>query len=232
MEYINLSCYNNTVRGDFMSSLRKKSLSGWLYTNHRTESANLKLQKFLFFYECLSKAESDEYEFRLLRGYKKGPVFSDVYGECVYENGSFSDMAETAYKQNPSMVNESRAKFCAFLVKIMTEDELSEFTHIFNIWKVKEPEILAGAQQLPLSEKDLNASDVEKLISLKNLYTDEYIDSVRVYKIYDKTFLIKKSDVCKITTNMKDVFLALAENNDLQNPVYVEISDSGVVLVD
>jgi hypothetical protein len=64
------------------------------------------------------------------------------------------------------------------------------------------------------------------------MYPNEYIDSVRVINISDKTFLIDKEDIPKLTDESKRVFISLAYERSLQNPVYVSVTDNGVVLVD
>ena len=51
------------------SNERKLALSGWLNENHRSSySSSLKLQKFLFFYECFSKVDGEEHDFSNLKG--------------------------------------------------------------------------------------------------------------------------------------------------------------------
>ena len=64
------------------SSKRKLALAGWLKTKDPEEFADhLKLQKFLFFYEIVSKIEGQEYELTNLKGYTDGTVFSNVYSD-------------------------------------------------------------------------------------------------------------------------------------------------------
>jgi len=215
------------------SSLRKRALCGWLKQNHAEDFCSaLKLQKFLFFYEALAKIENDTSEFRSLKGYINGPVFSDVYGDYTYEKNDFVYEVEKAYTKYPQLVNEERAKFAGFLVSILNEDELSKLTHEFNIWKSKESEIKRGVRNVSLREEDLNEEDAELLRFLKNMYPSEYIDSVRVINISGKSFIINKNDIPKLTEDAKSVFISLANEESLENPVYVTVTDDGVVLVD
>ncbi|CCQ94404.1 conserved hypothetical protein [[Clostridium] ultunense Esp] len=215
------------------SSFRKKAISGWLKKHQPTDfSSSLKLQKFLFFYEVLSKIEKDESEFQSLRGYKNGPVFSDVYGDYTYENGEFLKGIEQAYAKKPDQVNEERAKLAGFLVSILNEVELSNLTHKFNIWKAKENEIKRGIKNVPLHEEDLSKEDEDLMLSLRNTYPTDYIDSVKVIQISGKSFVIHKEDIPKLTDDTKSVFISLADEDDLQNPVYVSVAEDGVVLVD
>jgi len=215
------------------SSIRKRVLSGWLKKYHEKEFFSpLKLQKFLFFYEALSKIEKDNVEFNKLKGYINGPVFSDVYGDYFHERDNFINEIENDFKENIKLVNNARAKFAGFLVSILNEDELSEFTHEFNIWKAKEDDIKHGVKNVSLYEKDFNKKDAELLTSMKNMYPIDYIDSVEVFEISGKSFILNKKDMSKLTDESESVFISLANESSLQNPVYISISNDGVALVD
>ena len=215
------------------SSIRKKTLSGWLRKYHEKEFLSpLKLQKFLFFYEALSKTEKDDSEFKKLKGYINGPVFSDVYGEYVYEKADFVKEINKAFRENTKLVDNARAKFAGFLVSILNEEELSSLTHEFNIWKAKENDIKSGVKEVSLYERDFNKKDAELLTSMKNMYPTDYIDSVQVIEISGKSFILNKDDIPNLNNESKSVFISLANESSLQNPVYISISDDGVVLVD
>ena len=215
------------------SSIRKRALSGWLKKYHEKEFfLPLKLQKFLFFYEALSKIEKDVVEFNKLKGYINGPVFSDVYGDYFHRRDDFINEVENDYNDNIKSVNNARAKFAGFLVSILNEDELSNFTHEFNIWKAKENDIKSGVRDVSLYEKDFNEKDAELLTSMKNMYPIDYIDSVKVIEISGKSFILNKEDIPKLTDELEYVFISLANESSLQNPVYISISDDGAVLVD
>jgi len=215
------------------SSIRKRALSGWLKKYHEKEFfLPLKLQKFLFFYEALSKTEKDVVEFNKLKGYINGPVFSDVYGDYFHRRDDFINEVENDYNDNIKSVNNARAKIAGFLVSILNEDELSSFTHEFNIWKAKENDIKSGVRDVSLYEKDFNEKDAELLTSMKNMYPIDYIDSVKVIEISGKSFILNKEDIPKLTDESEYVFISLANESSLQNPVYISISDDGVVLVD
>ena len=215
------------------SSIRKRALSGWLKKYHEKEFfLSLKLQKFLFFYETLSKMENDVVEFSKLKGYINGPVFSDVYGDYIHERDNFINQVEKDFNNNTELVNITRAKFAGFLISILNEDDLSRFTHEFNIWRVKENDINHGVKNVSLHEKDFSEKDAELLTSIKNMYPINYIDSVKVIEISGKSFIIDKEDMLKLTDESESVFISLANESTLQNPVYISISDDGVVLVD
>jgi len=215
------------------SGERKRALSGWLKKNHEEEFfSSLKLQKFLFFYEALTKVEGEQSDFSSLKGYINGPVFSDIYGDYTYRKDEFSNDVETTYLEKTDIVNENRAKFSGFLVKILNENELSEITHELNIWKSKIGDIERGVRQIPLSENDFTEDDADLLVSLRDMYSSDYIDSVRVIQISGKSFVINKTDIEKLTDDQEKVFISLANEDSLENPVYVSVSEDGVVLVD
>lgn len=215
------------------SNIRKRAASGWLKENYRQGfSSSLKLQKFLFFYETLSKVEGDHADFTYLRGYENGPVFSDVYGDYIYRKPEFFNEVESAYRNNPEVINEERAKFASFLVNILTERELSELTHELNIWNAKEKEINKGTRHISLCEEDFTKEDAELLKTLRETYTSDYIDSVEVVEIYNKSFIINKDDMQNFTEEQQNVFITLSNDDNIENPVYVRISEDGVILID
>lgn len=217
------------------SSDRKKTLGGWLKKHHEREfSSPIKFQKFLFFYETLSILEKDKYELNKLRGWKQGPVFSDVWGDYNYRNEEFVKDAKKTYSNNKKKINNDRAELSSFLVSIMTTSELSDLTHEFNIWKAKENEINSNnnKKNILLHIKDFNKHDTEMLLTLKKAYPINYINSVKIREESGKIFILKKSDIEKLNENSEYAFLALSKENSLKNPAYVSVSDEGVLLVD
>lgn len=215
------------------SSDRKRTLSGWLKTNDsNTFTSNLKLQKFLFFYEAFSEVEGDKSEFDSLKGYQNGPVFSNVYGDVVHNRDVFSENVDKMYSENKSIISNDRANLSNFLVKIMNEEEISDLTHQFNIWKSKEERINNGEKQVPLSKEDFNSEDISMVNALKQMYPKEYVDSVSVLDLEKKSFVLNKDDLQKCTDDHLDAFLKLAENETLDNPVYVSFDENGVMILD
>lgn len=215
------------------SNLRKRAVSGWLKNKYRRGfSSALKLQKFLFFYETLSKIDGDEADFSYLRGYENGPVFSNVYGDYIYRKEEFIEGVDQAYNEHSDIVNEERAVISSFLINILNEEELSDLTHELNIWMSKKDEIYSNAKQVSLDEEDLTNEDIDFMEMLRESYPIEFIESVEVIEIGNKNFIIKKDDIERLTEEQQNVLITLSSNEDLDNPVYVELSDDGVLLVD
>lgn len=122
------------------SNERKLCLSGWFKENsEKSYSKSLKLQKFLLLYEAFAKTSGEKTDFSHLRGYKKGPVFSNVWGDYTKERTAFDTAAMKTYEAKKDSVNETRAKKCGFIVETMTEEELSELTHKMNLWNQRKP---------------------------------------------------------------------------------------------
>ena len=215
------------------SNERKLSLSGWLMKNNFTSyETPLKLQKFLLFYEALTKVSGETPDFSHLRGYKKGPVFSNVWGDYTKERANFNMAAQNAYDKNVESINVERAKKCAFIVGTMTEQELSDLTHQMNLWKSKENRIMSGEYQVDLDESDFNYSD-EKLISTLNMIcSTDIIESSTIIPLDKKYFVFSKSDAELLTEKHFDVLLTLSENEELHNPVFVEFDEEGRLLID
>lgn len=215
------------------SNERKLCLSGWLKENDNVSyDTPLKLQKFLLFYEAFTKVEGEQPDFGHLRGYKKGPVFSNVWGDYTKERADFNIAALNAYKNNMDSLNIERAKRCDFIVSTMTEKELSDLTHQMNIWKCKEDRIMRGEYQVELSESDFNNNDNQLIKTLGVMYPLQMVENSSIIKLDEKYFVFSKTDIPHLTEEHFDVLLALAENEELHNPVFVDIDDEGGLLVD
>lgn len=213
------------------SSKRKLELSKWLSNNqYREFSRHLKLQKFIFFYESFTKLESEIADFSYLRAYLNGPVYSDVYGDYNYRNDIFVSTLSSLSEQ--TSINEKRAKLAGFIVKILNEEELSDLTHEFDAWKAKKGQMSQGHKNIPMSESDFSADDLELLRTLQEMYPLELINEVDVISIGSKNFLISKEDKARLTDEQENIFINLADNDDLHNPVFVSLSDDGVLLID
>lgn len=215
------------------SNVRKLSLSGWLMANHKREyDTPLKLQKFLLFYESFSKISGEEPDFGHLRGYKRGPVFSDVWGDYTKEKESFAKAASESYASGEYPVNEDRAKKSAFIVGTLSESELSELTHQMNLWKSKEKRIMAGEYQVSLEEKDFGEEDVRIITALDQMYPIHMINDSVVYDIDSCYFVVSKEDAKKLSEEHFDILSSLVEKETLHNPVYVSIDKEGRLLID
>lgn len=215
------------------SNERKLCLSGWLKQNHGQEyNTPLKLQKFLLFYESFTKVSGEKPDFSHLRGYKRGPVFSNVWGDYTKERDAFNDAAEQNYTNKSFRINEERAKKSAFVVSTMSENELSELTHHMNLWKSKEARIMGGEYQVDLDENDFNEADHKMITWLDQMYPIEMIDNSKVFNLDSRYFVFKKSDVPRLTEQHFDTLCTLSEKVQLFNPIYVDIDERGRLIID
>lgn len=215
------------------SNKRKLALSGWLQKNGESEyKSALKLQKFLLFYEAFSKVDGDTADFKALKGYQKGPVFSTVWGDYTHERESFDEAAKNVYSSNENMVENARAKKSKFLVSILSERELSELTHKMHLWSSKAERIAQGEAQVELSEDAFDEEDARFIRALERMYPLSFIEQSAVIKIGDHYFVLNKNDEAKLTDQHLGVMRDVAEREDLQNPVYVEIDSEGRLIID
>lgn len=215
------------------SSIRKLILSGWLNQNGKQEyDSPLKLQKFLFFYELFSKIDGEKPDFNCLRGYMRGPVYSSVWGDYTKERSEFNKEASKAYRENKSDVDVDRAKRSKFLVSTLSENELSELTHRFNIWKSQEDRIKSGERNVALKVSDLNAADLKIAKTLEMMYPIEMIDNSKIIKVDNRYYVISEDDEKKLSQENYDTLYSLANNKELNNPVFVKVDEKGVLLID
>ena len=204
-----------------MLSDRKKALINWVNDRAKADGVflpSMRLHKFLFFYECFSKVEEDEYSFENLKGYKRGPVFGDVYKEYKYnENSLQSDLSKSKY-----YINEERAVKALFLV-LTLGNELSDFTHHLDIWKVHEKAITEGAFQLPLHDSDFSEHDAKIFKDIINAHSRQYIEQQKIIEVGGKSFVAPKE--LEIEERYYDAFYLAALDPDFHNPVYVSVID-------
>lgn len=213
------------------SNKRKLTLSGWLSeTNRSAYESPLKLQKFLFFYEIYSKIDNEKADFKSLKGYKRGPVFSNVWGDYTKERVQFDIKADETYKNNKEIINIDRAKQCSFLVSILSELELSSLTHELNIWHSKKQQIDAGKRQVSLCESDFNDDDIKIVKALQELYPIEFVKKYSVYQVGIYSFLIDNKDIEKLTNHHYDVIHLLSQSKNLQNPVFVKLENGRLII--
>ena len=215
------------------SNSRKLLLSGWLKKNGNTEyNSPLKLQKFLLFYEAFTKISGDKADFSHLRGYERGPVFSNVWGDYTHERYEFDSAAEEEYSNPQEPINEERAKKSQFIVSILSEKELSELTHKLNLWKAKEDRIMRGEKQVDLAESDFNAEDAKIMELLDEMYPTSLIDNSHIIELDNHYFIFRKQDAEQLTAQHFDTLSALSDNEQLMNPVYVELDEEGRLIID
>lgn len=215
------------------SNERKLLLSGWLQENNK-ESYNtpLKLQKFLLLYEAFAKTFGERPDFSHLRGYKNGPVFSNVWGDYTKERDLFNTASLNIYHLRKKNINVERALKCSFIVKTITETELSELTHKMNLWKSKEKKIMNGEHNVDLYEEDFNKSDEIMIRLLDKMCPIELINNSEVFSLDKNYFVFSKKDAHTLTERHFDTLMTLAEQENLHNPVYVEIDTEGRLVID
>lgn len=215
------------------SNDRKLALSGWLMENGKSEyDSPLKLQKFLLLYELFTKTSGEVADLSNLKGYKRGPVFSNVWGDYTHDRSEFDNAAKLAYSNHKYEPELDRAKKSRFIVSILSESELSALTHKMNIWNAKKDRILNGERQVSLHEQDFNNGDEQLVKLLDKMYPTSLIDDSHVISIDNHYFVFNRRDAAKLTEQNFDTLSALCENPDLENPIYAEIDEKGRIIVD
>ena len=215
------------------SNNRKLLLSGWLQVHDAPAYCSpLRLQKYLFLYEAFSKVAQDHADFSRLKGYKRGPVFSPVWGDYTKDRKEFDARTLALYNQEKANVNELRAKRASFIVSSLSEDELSALTHQFHICHAKSQRIMSGEQQVELCENDFNEADSEIVRMLEKMYPTEMIQNSEIINVGERYFVFSKNDMAKLTEQHLDILSMVSEQKELHNPVYVEIDEDGRLCVD
>lgn len=215
------------------SNKRKLALCGWLQKHQReVYESSLKLQKFLFFYEVFSKTEGENADFRNLQGYERGPVFSTVYGDYKHEKSELDAVSMSIPQDELVKINQERAQKTSFMVKSLTENELTDLTHMFHVWSAKEARIMSGERNVPLSETDFNENDQELISQINAIYTNELVQNSTIVSVGEKNFVFSTDDYDKLTEQHHEVLRGLSTSQEIRNPVYVEIDKRGRLIVD
>lgn len=205
----------------------------WLYKNSDGSFSPLQLQKFLFFYEMFSKVKGNNYNISSLRAYSNGPVFSNVYGDYLYERSNLLDKIKQI--NDFSSLCKNTAKICLLVIESMTENELSELTHNFDLWSIHEEEIKAGRRNITISESDISDEDLKQMEILLNYYSNLEDLGYKSIKIGDKVFMISKENAEDIRREHSETLDLLSTKDNLINPIFIDVetlNGKEVLLVD
>ena len=189
--------------------------------------SKLQLQKFLFLYEMFQFAEKKDSDFSYLKAYKNGPVFSNFYGDITYRKDEIQEYLKQ--KQHDFDIDEDNARISQFIVNTLTDSELSDLTHQFKMWSTHKEEIDAGKKQIPMSEKDITDDDIAILDLLKSSEPDY---GYEILRIDQKNFVFSKEDFMNLNEEHLELLDSLSTNEELLNPVYVEVESSVRLVID
>lgn len=207
----------------------------WLYRRSNTTFSSLQIQKFLFFYEMFSKINDEEYNIKSLQAWANGPVFSNVYGDYVYDRPTLIEKIENITDDALSVVCDKTASMCQLVIESMTENELSDFTHNFDLWKTHKPEIDEGVKQIPIVNEDISEKDLFIMKELYNYYEKLYDLGYKSIRIADKVFMVSEENADDITGEHAETLDTLSRKDYLENPVFLDIdrvNGKEVLLVD
>lgn len=219
------------VGTNMISNIHRQKLAAWFLNKNNSQFySQLKLQKFLFFYETFSKSEYGTSDFTSLKAYKNGPVYSDVYGDFTYRQQDFVKVL-SELGTNTDGIDENIAEYVHFIVSILNEEELSDLTHELNMWKVHKENIEQGVLHLSMSESDFNYNDSLFIKELMSMYSDLNISELEIYTVNTTNFVIEKSLKERLTKEQESVLFTIADHG-LNNPVFVTVSEDGVLEID
>ena len=68
--------------------------------------------------------------------------------------------------------------------------------------------------------------------NIVSAYSNDFIENSKVLQIKNKIFLLSKNDIAKFTPIQMDTLQELANEPELENPVYIAIDETGRLLVD
>ena len=205
----------------------------WLYKNSDGSLSPLQLQKFLFFYEMFSKINGNKYNISSLRAFPNGPVFSNVYGDYLYDRPNLLEKLNQI--TDFSIICDRVANISQLIIESMTENELSSLTHKFDLWSVHEKEIELGHRNITIKEKDISNKDVNQIEILFKYYSNLEELGYKSIRITDKVFMISKENAEDIKREHSETLDLLSTKDNLINPIFIDIETidgKEVLLVD
>ncbi|VWL84955.1 hypothetical protein [Oceanivirga miroungae] len=212
------------------SSNRHLEILSWLNTKKDiTQYTHLQLEKFLYFYEMFNMVDNKTYNIKGLKAYENGPVYSNVYGDYVYNREELFNRIRSINSDSNLDSNDNLVK-SRFLIETLNDNDLSYLTHQLDMWKCKEKEIKMGVKQIPIYERDITINDKKMLEQIKSGCMD--VSNYEVINILDKRFLIDKNIFSNFKREHYQTLEKLSNVEDLDNPVYIDMSEEGVLLVD
>lgn len=105
-------------------------------------------------------------------------------------------------------------------------------THRLNLWKSKESGIMRGERQVELRESDFDDDDAKLIGLLDKMYPISLIDNSHIIEIDNHYFIFSKQDTGRLSEQHFDILSELSDNEQLANPVYVELDEEGRLIVD
>ncbi len=124
-----------------------------------------------------------------------------------------------ATDKEPDSFHRSQAKKCGFIADVLSEKELSKLLHAMDCQGLQNGQVLSR-------------NDAGIITSLDHMYPDSLIDDSAIVRVGSRGFVFCKEDVPKLTKRHFSILSALAETEQLANPVYVEVSENGRLVVD
>ena len=128
-----------------------------------------------------------------------------------------------------SEIDEGNARTSKFLIETLTDPELSRLSHEFNFWNTHSKEISQNKKQIEMDEKDITQGDVD-LIKLIKISEPEY--KYKIVEIGDKRFIFSEEDLIKLSESHLELLEILSVDDELLNPVYINVDSEGRLLID
>ncbi|MCV3754208.1 hypothetical protein [Ureaplasma zalophigenitalium] len=194
----------------------------WWKINH------LKIHKFVFFYMLFAWLLNIDYDFSYSQPYTNGPVFTQIYGDYTYRY----DLLNEHLKQDIKIknVNEHCAQKSLFLIMTHTCAELSKITHNFPFWNKWQQTSSKDGKPNSFLIDFLDNTD-KQMIGFLYTCCQEY-RRVKIICIHENYFVTSNNFVGNFKTDEIEILQKLSHKKILVNPVYIERSDSGVLIID
>ena len=83
-----------------------------------------------------------------------------------------------------------------------------------------------------MCESDFDENDFHFMRLLDQMYPLALIEQSSVVEIDNHYFLLSKSDAIRLTEQHYDILSTISEQEELVNPIYVEIDSEGRLVID
>jgi hypothetical protein len=178
-----------------------------------------------------NRYQRQQYTMDSLAAYERGPVYLDIYKEWKSTYG-FKNIPVSESPYMPSYVYQKEEEIslrkALFLIRSLTEKELSDLTHKLDMWKSKRDYIYRGHASAIIREKDITPEDDQRIALLFSICSD---DPNMVFINYgEKRFALTKIDAHLLTQEHHDVLRQLSMDEDLYNPVYITLEEGALII--
>lgn len=215
------------------TSKRHLELLRWLYWNGSIQTwSQLQFYAFLFLYELQSIKEKRKtstftnYDISSLVATPDGPVFTTLRNDMF---SNYIELRRYVESNRQFEINTQWARVFSFVINSITEQELKDIMCEFHMWR-RASQQFKTQSEIPMLEKHIVEKEDFALLQTLLDTVPEY--EYEILEINDKRFVLSTQDCQSLTKKQIDTLTQLSKQEQLYNPVHIQIDTNGRLVVD